>query len=169
MLSLLRLAVLYAVASNALPAPEPVEYDDYCNAPEPDASQVSPSSSQPVTPVPLVTGSSIPSATTAGPFANVTTSAFGGSTPAAALNSTQSSGGSPTTSAPPFPTGAASNGSVTNTTSSGGSNAANPFLGKQIYANPYYASEISNYAIPAMTANAAQASAVAKVGTFSWL
>lgn len=47
----------------------------------------------------------------------------------------------------------------------------NPFAGYQIYANPYYASEISAYAIPSLSASAdkAKASAVAKVGTFSWL
>ena len=46
----------------------------------------------------------------------------------------------------------------------------NPFSGYQIYANPYYASEISAYAIPTLAASQkAKASAVAKVGTFSWL
>lgn len=46
----------------------------------------------------------------------------------------------------------------------------NPFSGKQIYANPYYASEINNLAIPSLPASQqAQASAVAKVGTFQWL
>ena len=46
----------------------------------------------------------------------------------------------------------------------------NIFSGKQIYANPYYASEISASAIPAMTGTAAaKASSVAKIGTFTWL
>jgi len=46
----------------------------------------------------------------------------------------------------------------------------NIFAGKQIYANPYYASEISASAIPSLSGTlAAKASAVAKVGTFVWL
>ena len=47
---------------------------------------------------------------------------------------------------------------------------SNIFSGKQIYANPYYASEISASAIPSMTGTlATKASAVAKIGTFTWL
>jgi len=46
----------------------------------------------------------------------------------------------------------------------------NPFSGKALYANPYYASEISTSAIPSLTgAMATKAAAVAKVGTFVWL
>ncbi|MCJ1306578.1 hypothetical protein MMC25_000221 [Agyrium rufum] len=46
----------------------------------------------------------------------------------------------------------------------------NPFAGKQIYANPYYSSEIFSLAIPSLPASlAAKASAVASVGTFTWL
>ena len=46
----------------------------------------------------------------------------------------------------------------------------NPFEGYQIYANPYYASEIASSAIPIMTGAAqAAASKVAEVGTFVWL
>ncbi len=48
--------------------------------------------------------------------------------------------------------------------------AGNPFAGFQIYANPYYSSEIHTSAIPSLTgALAVKASAVAKVGTFTWL
>ncbi|KAG9248614.1 putative 1,4-beta-D-glucan cellobiohydrolase C [Calycina marina] len=46
----------------------------------------------------------------------------------------------------------------------------NPFSGVALYANPYYASEISESAIPSLTgAMATKAAAVAKVGTFVWL
>ena len=46
----------------------------------------------------------------------------------------------------------------------------NPFTGKQVYANPYYASEILNSAVPSLTgAQKAQATAVSNIGTFSWL
>ncbi|THV48547.1 hypothetical protein BGAL_0241g00040 [Botrytis galanthina] len=48
--------------------------------------------------------------------------------------------------------------------------AGNPFVGKALYANPYYASEISASAIPSLTgAMATKAAAVAKVPTFYWL
>jgi cellulose 1,4-beta-cellobiosidase len=48
--------------------------------------------------------------------------------------------------------------------------AGNPFAGKQIYANPYYSSEIHSLAIPSLTGTlAAKATAVAEVGTFVWL
>ncbi len=48
--------------------------------------------------------------------------------------------------------------------------AGNPFSGVGLYANPYYASEISAYAIPSLTgAMATKAAAVAKVPTFVWL
>ena len=46
----------------------------------------------------------------------------------------------------------------------------NIFAGKQIYANPYYASEILSIAVPSLPSSLrAQASAVAKVGSFVWL
>ncbi|RDW62716.1 glucanase-1 [Coleophoma crateriformis] len=46
----------------------------------------------------------------------------------------------------------------------------NPFSGYALYANPYYASEISTSAIPSLTgAMATKAAAVANVGTFVWL
>lgn len=62
------------------------------------------------------------------------------------------------------------------TTTTGGSAtttaavAGNPFAGKALYANPYYASEISATAIPSLTgAMATKAASVAKVPTFVWL
>jgi cellulose 1,4-beta-cellobiosidase len=56
------------------------------------------------------------------------------------------------------------------TSAAGSSNAAgNIFAGRQIYANPFYASEIAA-AIPALPSSLqAKASAVAKIGTFVWL
>lgn len=46
----------------------------------------------------------------------------------------------------------------------------NPFSGVALYANPYYASEISTSAIPSLTgAMATKAAVVAKVPTFVWL
>jgi len=48
--------------------------------------------------------------------------------------------------------------------------AGNPFAGKQIYANPYYSSEIHTEAIPSLTGTlATKATSVAEVGTFVWL
>lgn len=46
----------------------------------------------------------------------------------------------------------------------------NPFSGVQLYANPYYSSEIYTSAIPSLTGSlATAATAVAEVGTFVWL
>jgi len=46
----------------------------------------------------------------------------------------------------------------------------NPFSGVQLYANPYYSSEIYTSAIPSLTGSSASAaSAVAEVPTFVWL
>ena len=63
--------------------------------------------------------------------------------------------------------------SVTSSAASGGTTAAaagNPFSGVALYANPYYASEISTSAIPSLTgAMATKAAEVAKVPTFVWL
>lgn len=63
---------------------------------------------------------------------------------------------------------------VATATASGGSSTAtytgNPFSGVQQWANSYYASEISAYAIPSLAAaQASQAAEVAKVPTFQWL
>lgn len=54
--------------------------------------------------------------------------------------------------------------------SSTASYSGNPFSGVQQWANSYYASEISAYAIPTLAAaQASQAAEVAKVPTFLWL
>ena len=46
----------------------------------------------------------------------------------------------------------------------------NPFAGVQLWANDYYASEVSTLAIPSLTgAMATKAAAVAKVPSFQWL
>lgn len=50
----------------------------------------------------------------------------------------------------------------------------NPFSGKKQWPNPYYASEVSNIAIPSMVAAgkaalAVKAAAVANVPSFTWL
>lgn len=46
----------------------------------------------------------------------------------------------------------------------------NPFSGYQLYANSYYASEVTNLALPSMTGTAkAAASSVANVPSFYWL
>lgn len=50
----------------------------------------------------------------------------------------------------------------------------NPFAGKTQWANPYYASEVSNIAIPSFvaagkTALATQAARVASIPSFTWL
>jgi cellulose 1,4-beta-cellobiosidase len=48
--------------------------------------------------------------------------------------------------------------------------AGNPFAGKQIYANPFYSSEIHTLAIPSLTGTlASKATSVAEVGSFVWL
>ncbi|RDL39051.1 Glucanase [Venustampulla echinocandica] len=77
-------------------------------------------------------------------------------------------GGSPSPTAT-VPSG----GSSTITTAPGGTTVAaagNPFSGVALYANPYYASEISTLAMPSLTgAMATKAAAVAKVPTFVWL
>jgi hypothetical protein len=62
----------------------------------------------------------------------------------------------------------------TTTTLVGGTSTAtlsgNPFAGHQLYANPYYSSEIYSLAIPSLTGTlAVKASAVAQVGTFVWM
>ncbi|KAF3385105.1 putative 1,4-beta-D-glucan cellobiohydrolase C [Penicillium rolfsii] len=71
-----------------------------------------------------------------------------------------SSGGTttaPTTSAP-------------TTTAPTVTNSGNPFSGYQLYANPYYSSEVISLAVPSLSSSlAAKASAVAKVPSFVWL
>ncbi|KAJ5432670.1 uncharacterized protein N7458_011826 [Penicillium daleae] len=63
-------------------------------------------------------------------------------------------------------------GSTTGTTTTAPTvtNSGNPFSGYQLYANPYYSSEVFTLAIPSLTSSlAAKASAVAKVPSFVWL
>ena len=73
--------------------------------------------------------------------------------------------------ATPVATGAASAPSAAaSAATTGGSTVGNFFQGKQIYANPYYASEILSSAVPSLSAPYnTKASAVAEVGTFAWL
>lgn len=70
-------------------------------------------------------------------------------------------------------TSPAGSGTPTTSVPSGSTTVAavgNPFSGVALYANPYYASEISASAIPSLTgAMATKAAAVAKVPTFFWL
>lgn len=81
----------------------------------------------------------------------------------------------PTTTAPATtaPGGSTGTGTPVTTAAPGGTTVAaagNPFSGIAMYANPYYASEISSLAIPSLTgAMATKAAAVAKVPTFVWL
>ncbi|GAP93282.1 putative cellobiohydrolase II [Rosellinia necatrix] len=63
----------------------------------------------------------------------------------------------------------AGSGTTTTTTAGGGTTAVpsdNPFSGVQMWANSYYASQVSAYAVPTMGAAAA---AVAKVPSFMWM
>jgi len=65
---------------------------------------------------------------------------------------------------------AASSSATPSTTAAPVNVVGNPFTGKQIYANSYYASEIQASAIPSLPASLVpKASEVAKVGTFYWL
>ncbi|KAH8687695.1 1, 4-beta cellobiohydrolase [Tricladium varicosporioides] len=81
----------------------------------------------------------------------------------------------PTTTAPTTtaPGGSTGTGTPVTTAAPGGTTVAaagNPFSGIAMYANPYYASEISSLAMPSLTgAMATKAAAVAKVPTFVWL
>ncbi|KAH7351029.1 1, 4-beta cellobiohydrolase [Rhexocercosporidium sp. MPI-PUGE-AT-0058] len=94
------------------------------------------------------------------------------STSAAATTRPTSTGMGGTTSKPPTVT-TSTGGTPTTSNVPGGTTVAasgNPFSGVAMYANPYYASEISAYAIPSLTgAMATKAAAVAKVPTFVWL
>ncbi|KAJ5683376.1 hypothetical protein N7462_006541 [Penicillium macrosclerotiorum] len=58
----------------------------------------------------------------------------------------------------------------TTTTAPATTNSGNPFSGYQLYANPYYSSEVFTSAIPSLTSSlAAKASKVAEVPSFVWL
>ncbi|TGO60409.1 hypothetical protein BOTNAR_0146g00220 [Botryotinia narcissicola] len=91
--------------------------------------------------------------------------------PGAAATTTATS--APTATTPTTIITSTTKGTTTTSGSSATTTAAvagNPFLGKALYANPYYASEISASAIPSLTgAMATKAAAVAKVPTFYWL
>ncbi|KAI4154578.1 MAG: hypothetical protein LQ340_001587 [Diploschistes diacapsis] len=94
-------------------------------------------------------------------LAGAATSPGGGASP----TTMKTTAASPTTPvASPTTTGA------TGSSGSAVGYASNPFAGKQIYANPYYSSEIHSLAIPSLTAPYnALATQVAEVGTFFWL
>ena len=60
--------------------------------------------------------------------------------------------------------------SITGGASATASYSGNPFAGVQLWANDYYASEVSSLAIPSLSAAlATKAAAVAKVPSFQWL
>lgn len=60
--------------------------------------------------------------------------------------------------------------SATEATVTAAAIAGNPFSGYQLYANSFYASEVSELALPSMTGAAkAAASKVAQVPSFYWL
>ncbi|RQM05261.1 hypothetical protein DH86_00001796, partial [Scytalidium sp. 3C] len=96
-------------------------------------------------------------------------------------SSSTTAGQPTTTTTSPHPTSTTSKSSSSTTKSSGPTTtfssasgtavaSGNPFSGVALYANPYYASEISTSAIPSLTgAMATKAAAVADVPTFVWL
>ena len=90
----------------------------------------------------------------------------GANTPVVSSTATvASSSTNPATTAPGTGTTTAPPSGTTTAAVSG-----NPFANAQLYANPYYSSEIHSLAIPSLTGTlAAKATAVAKVGTFVWL
>ncbi|KAI1437420.1 carbohydrate-binding module family 1 [Xylaria sp. CBS 124048] len=98
----------------------------------------------------------------------------GSTTTTAAPTTTSSSAGPTTTTALPTTTSApltTTSVSTTistgpTTTGSGGSASGNPFVGVNMWANNYYASEVSANAVPSLGAGAA---AVAEVPSFMWL
>lgn len=78
---------------------------------------------------------------------------------------TSTSQGSPTSPPPTTPTTTIPGGASTTASYTG-----NPFAGMQMWANSYYASEVSSLAIPSMTGPmATKAAEVAKVPSFQWL
>lgn len=105
-------------------------------------------------------GAATTSTTTAKPASSSTPS----STTKPNTSTTSRSGTTSTTTKPSTTTTSAAGGGTTVVAS------GNPFSGVALYANPYYASEISTLAIPSYTgAMATKAAAVAKVPTFVWL
>ncbi|KAL1989054.1 hypothetical protein VTN96DRAFT_5817 [Rasamsonia emersonii] len=89
-------------------------------------------------------------------------------TPTTLTTTTKPSSTAPTT---PPPTSATTTGTGSATSPSITASASgNPFVGYQLYANPYYASEVISLAIPSLSSELVpKASEVAKVPSFVWL
>lgn len=84
--------------------------------------------------------------------------------------STSSAGGPTSSSSAPATTTTAPAVTIPGGASTTASYSGNPFLGVQLWANNYYASEVANLAIPNLSgAMATKAAAVAKVPSFQWL
>lgn len=91
------------------------------------------------------------------------------SSSSAAASSSTSTKASSTVASTTKTTSAVATGTATGASSTA-TYSGNPFSGVQQWANSYYASEISAYAIPTLSAaQASQAAEVAKVPTFQWL
>ncbi|KAK5721886.1 hypothetical protein LTR15_006479 [Elasticomyces elasticus] len=105
----------------------------------------------------------------------VSTSAKSTSVAPTTVPTTKASSGTPTTTKPVSSTTAGSSTAVSSPTTTSGSGStvgypSNPFVGKQMYANEYYSSEVVNLAIPSLPASLkAAASQVAKTPSFYWL
>lgn len=107
-------------------------------------------------------GSAASSSTTAATTSKTTTTAAPSSTTTTSKVSTTSAGSATTSSKPSttIPGGAGTTASYS----------GNPFAGVNQWANSYYASEVSNLAIPSLSAAmATKAAAAAKVPSFQWL
>ena len=106
--------------------------------------------------------------TTAAPTttSKTTTSTTSSTIRSTAATSTSTSTRSTTTTPGTTTTTKAPTGTASGTVSYSG----NPFSGVQLWANAYYASEVSSLAIPSLTgAMATKAAAAAKVPSFQWL
>ncbi|KAJ4306054.1 1,4-beta-D-glucan cellobiohydrolase cel6a [Collariella sp. IMI 366227] len=133
-----------------------------CVAQNPWYSQCLPGSAATTTPV---ASSSI---TTSIKSSSSSTSSTSSSTPTSAVVSTTSRVLSSSTTAASVSTTPVT--SIPGGASSTASYSGNPFQGVQLWANDYYASEVSTLAIPSLTgAMATKAAAVAKVPSFQWL
>ena len=189
MLSFISIVVIFSITITALPVAEPVYYEDVCEPPT-SSSQVSSYPVPSFSPLPFVSsatlGPSVSSTTGASSLATssltiefplpsststslspVLANDSSTTTPLALPSSTtEIFGNSSATSVTAIPAPVTSTSPSSNST--GGSLAGNPFSGRTLYANPFYASEVSS-AAQAMSTNAAQASAAATVGTFAWL
>ncbi|KAK3937436.1 glycoside hydrolase family 6 protein [Diplogelasinospora grovesii] len=108
------------------------------------------------------------------PNSQVTTTATpasGTSSTSSRASSSPSSSSSRTTSSTPAVSTTKTTATTPVGTASGtASYTGNPFVGVQMWANSYYASEVSSLAVPSMTgAMATKAAAVANVPSFQWL